>query len=67
MMSIDFHPQTDGQSEKTIQVLEDMLWACVLDIKGGWEEHFPLVEFAYNNSYQASMQMELMSLKLIYF
>ena len=52
-----FHPQTDGQSERTIQVLEDMLRACVLDQKGNWEEHLPLVEFAYNNSYQASIQM----------
>ena len=51
MMSTAFHPQTDGQSEMTIQVLEDMLRACVLDIKGSWEEHLPLVEFAYNNSY----------------
>ena len=50
-MSTTFHPQTDGQSERTIQVLEDMLRACVLDYKGSWEEHLPLVEFAYNNSY----------------
>ena len=56
-MSTAFHPQTDGQSERTIQVLEDMLRACVLDHKGNWEEHLPLVEFAYNNSYQASIQM----------
>ena len=56
-MSTAFHPQTDGQSERTIQVLEDMLRACVLDYKGSWEEHLPLVEFAYNNSYQASTQM----------
>ena len=56
-MSTTFHPQTDGQSEMTIQVLEDMLRACVLDHKGIWEEHLPLVEFAYNNSYQASIQM----------
>ena len=56
-MSIAFHPQTNGQSERTIQVLEDMLRACVLDLKGNWEEHLPLVEFAYNNSYQASIQM----------
>ena len=52
-----FHPQKDGQSERTIQVLEDMLRACVLDHKGSWEEHLPLMEFAYNNSYQASIQM----------
>ena len=56
-MSIAFHPQTNGQSERTIQVLEDMLRACVLDHKGSWEEHLPLVEFAYNNNYQASIQM----------
>ena len=56
-MSTAFHPQTDGQSQRTIQVLEDMLRACVLDLKGSWEEHFPLVEFSYNNSYHASIQM----------
>ena len=56
-MSTAFHPQTDGQSERTIQILEDMLRACVLDLKGSWEEHLPLIEFAYNNSYQASIQM----------
>ena len=57
MMSTAFHPQTDDQSERTIQVLEHMLRACILDLKGGWEEHFPLVEFAYNKSYQASKHM----------
>ena len=57
MMSTAFHPQTDGQSERTIQVSEDMLQECVLNHKGSWEEHLPLVEFAYNNSYQASIQM----------
>ena len=56
-MSTSFHPQTDGQLERTIQVLEDMLRACILNHKGSWEEHFPLLEFAYNNSYQASIQM----------
>ena len=56
-MSTAFHPQTDGQLERTIQVLKDMLRACVLDYKGSWEENLPLVEFAYNNSYQASIQM----------
>ena len=56
-MSTTFHPHTDGQSERTIHVLKDMLRACVLDHKGSREEHFPLVEFAYNNSYQASIQM----------
>ena len=55
MMSTAFHPQTDGQSKRTIQTLEDMLRACILDLKGSWEKHLPLVEFAYNNSYQASI------------
>ena len=57
MMSNVFHPQIDGQSERTIQVLEEMLRANVLDLKGIWEGHLPLVEFAYNNSCQASIQM----------
>ena len=56
-MSTTFHPQTDGQSERTIHVLEDMLRVCVLDHKGSWEENLPLVEFTYNNSYQESIQM----------
>ena len=56
-MSTTYHPQTDGQSERTIHLLEDMLRACVLDHKGSWKEHLPLMEFAYNNSYQASIQM----------
>ena len=56
-LSTAFHSQTDGQSERTIQILEDMLGACILDLKGSWEEHLPLIEFAYNNSYQASIQM----------
>ena len=56
-MGTTFNPQTDGQSERTIQVLEDMLRACVLDHKGRWEVNFPLVEFSYNNSYQVSIQM----------
>ena len=54
---IDFHPQTDGQSERVIQIVEDMLCAYVLDFKGSWSNHFPLVEFAYNNSYQSSIGM----------
>ena len=56
-MSTTFYPQIDGQSERIIQVLEDMLRACVLYHKGSWEEHLPSIEFAYNNSYQASIQM----------
>ena len=50
-MSTAFHLQTDSQSEMTIQVFEDMLRAYILDLKGSWEEHLPLVEFSYNNSY----------------
>ena len=57
MMSTAFHSQTDAQSKMSIQVLEDLLQACILDLKGSWEEHLPLVEFAYNNSYQVSIQM----------
>ena len=57
MMSTAFHIRIEGQSEMTKQVLEDMLRACVLDLKGSWEENFPLVEFAYNKSYQGSIQM----------
>ena len=57
MMSTAFHPQTYGQSERTIQILDDMLRACVLDLKGSWDEHLSLVEFTYNNSYHASIQM----------
>jgi hypothetical protein len=56
-LSVAFHPQTDGQSERTIQTLEDMLRACVLSWKGSWEDHLALAEFAYNNSYQASIKM----------
>nr|GEX20304.1 putative reverse transcriptase domain-containing protein [Tanacetum cinerariifolium] len=50
-MSIIYHPQTDGQSERTIQTLEYMLRACVLDFEKGWDKHLPLAEFSYNNSY----------------
>nr|GEY35983.1 putative reverse transcriptase domain-containing protein [Tanacetum cinerariifolium] len=52
-MSTTYHPKTDGQSERTIQTLEDMLRACVIDFGNGWERHLPLVEFSYNNSYHA--------------
>ena len=57
--STAFHPQTDGQSKRTIQTLEDMLRACVLEFKDSWVKHLSLVEFAYNNSYQASIGMAL--------
>ena len=52
-----FHPHADGQSERTIQILEDMFRACVLEFKDSWVDHLSLVEFAYNNSYQASIGM----------
>ncbi|GKE93962.1 putative reverse transcriptase domain-containing protein [Tanacetum coccineum] len=55
-MSTTYHPQTDGQSERTIQTLEDMLRACVLDFRKGWDRHLPLVEFSYNNSYHSSIK-----------
>nr|GFC89095.1 putative reverse transcriptase domain, ribonuclease H-like domain, aspartic peptidase domain protein [Tanacetum cinerariifolium] len=55
-MSTAYHPQTDGQSERTIQTLEDMLRACVIDFGNGWDKHLPLAEFSYNNSYHASIK-----------
>ncbi|GJV60953.1 putative reverse transcriptase domain, ribonuclease H-like domain, aspartic peptidase domain protein [Tanacetum coccineum] len=58
-MSTSYHPETDGQSERTIQTLEDMLRACVIDFGKGWDKHLPLVEFSYNNSYHASIKAAL--------
>ncbi|GKE41381.1 putative reverse transcriptase domain-containing protein [Tanacetum coccineum] len=55
-MSTAYHPQTDGQRERTIQMLEDMLRACVIDFESSWDHHLPLVEFSYNNSYHASIK-----------
>ncbi|GJY54307.1 putative reverse transcriptase domain-containing protein [Tanacetum coccineum] len=55
-MSIAYHPETDGQSERTILTLEDMLRACVLDFGKGWDRHLPLVEFSYNNNYHTSIK-----------
>ena len=55
-MSTTFHPQTDGQSGRTIQTLEDMLRACAIDFGGNWDTHLPLAEFSYNNSYHTSIQ-----------
>ena len=52
-----YHPQTDGQTERVNQILEDMLRACCIDYKTSWYEILPLVEFAYNNSYQAMIKM----------
>ena len=56
-LSTAFHPQTDGQSKRTIQILEDMLRACALEYAGSWDHNLPLVEFAYNNSYHSSIDM----------
>ncbi|GJU42667.1 putative reverse transcriptase domain-containing protein [Tanacetum coccineum] len=55
-MSTAYHPQTDGQSERTIQTLEDMLRACVMDFGGSWDTHLPLIEFSNNNSYHTSIK-----------
>nr|GEW25709.1 hypothetical protein [Tanacetum cinerariifolium] len=55
-MSNAYHPETDGQSERTIQTLKDMLRACMIDFRKGWVKHLPLVEFSYNNSYHASIK-----------
>ncbi|KAA0043143.1 pol protein [Cucumis melo var. makuwa] len=55
--STAFHPQTDGQTERLNQVVEDMLRACALEFPGSWDSHLHLMEFAYNNSYQATIGM----------
>ncbi|GKB58414.1 putative reverse transcriptase domain-containing protein [Tanacetum coccineum] len=55
-MSTTYHPQTDGQSKRTIQTLEDMLHACVIDFGNGWDNHLPLREFSYDNSYYTSIK-----------
>ncbi|KAI3676284.1 hypothetical protein L1987_85889 [Smallanthus sonchifolius] len=56
-LSTAYHPQTDGQTERTIQTLEDMLRACVIDFGGNWNSHLPLIEFSYNNNYHTSINM----------
>ncbi|GJS41413.1 putative reverse transcriptase domain-containing protein [Tanacetum coccineum] len=55
-MSMAYHPQTDGQSERAIQTLEYMLQACVMDFEKGWDGHLPLIEFSYNNNYHTSIK-----------
>ncbi|GJR78943.1 putative reverse transcriptase domain-containing protein [Tanacetum coccineum] len=55
-MSTAYHPKTNGQSERTIQTLEDILRACVINFGKGWVKHLPLAEFSYNNSYHASIK-----------
>nr|GFA16235.1 putative reverse transcriptase domain-containing protein [Tanacetum cinerariifolium] len=56
-MSTAYHPKTDGQSERTIQTIEDMLRACAIDFGKGWDNHLPLVEFSYDNSYHATIKV----------
>ena len=56
-LSTAFHPQTDGQAERTIQTLRDMFGACIVDFNGNWDKHLPLVEFAYNSSFHSSISM----------
>ena len=58
-LSTAFHPQTNGQAEWTIQTLENMLRSCIIDFKGNWDKHLPLVEFSYNNSFHSSIFMAL--------
>jgi len=55
--STAFHPATDGQTERTIQALEDMLRACTLDFKKAWDKQLALIEFSYNNSYHVRIRM----------
>nr|GFA75033.1 putative reverse transcriptase domain-containing protein [Tanacetum cinerariifolium] len=55
-MSTAYHPETDGQSKRTIQTLENMLRACAIDFGKGWVNHLPLVDFSYNNNYHASIK-----------
>nr|GFC87361.1 reverse transcriptase domain-containing protein [Tanacetum cinerariifolium] len=55
-LSTAYHSETDGQSKRTIQTLEDMLRACMIDFGSDWDKHLPLVDFSYNNSYHASIK-----------
>ena len=63
-MSTAYHPQTDGQSERTIQTLEDMLRACVIHFGKAWDTHLPLIEFSSNNSYHTSIKVALSRLSM---
>jgi hypothetical protein len=56
-LNLSMDPQSDGQSERTIQTLEDLLRSCVLEFGGNWEDLMPLVEFTYNNCYQTTIGM----------
>jgi transposase InsO family protein len=55
--SLAYRPQTSGQTERVNQILEDMIWACVLEFPQKWDDFLPLAEFSYNNSYQESIKM----------
>jgi hypothetical protein len=57
LFSTAYHPQTDGQTERVNQVLEDMMRMHVMHQPKKWEDYLPLVEFAYNNGYQDSLKM----------
>jgi hypothetical protein len=56
IQSLAYHPQTDGQTKRVIQIIKDMLRACVLTDGPKWDQHLPLAEFSYNNSYQESIK-----------
>lgn len=56
-LSTIYHPQIDGQSERVIQILYNMLQSCVIDFRGSQEDYLPLAEFTYNNNFQSSIQM----------
>ena len=58
-LSTAFHPQIDGKAKHTIQILEHMLRSCVIDFKENWDDHLPLIDFAYNNCYHSSIQIAL--------
>jgi hypothetical protein len=55
--SFAYHPQTDGQTDRVNQILEDMLRACMIENQGSWDKNLPLAEFSYNNSYQESLKI----------
>ena len=64
-MSSAYHPQTDGQSERTIQSLEDLLRACVLEGGGNWDSYLPLIEFTYNNSFHTQTREKVLGWHLL--
>ena len=57
-LSVAFHPKTNGQEESTIQILVDMLREFMIDFKGIWDDHLPLIEFLYDNRYHSTIGME---------